>query len=77
MYEFSTVSEIAKELERRHGVAVSPKIISDLIYQRILAADKCPILCGRRMIPLDLMPEIEAKLRERGRLGSTDEGGAA
>jgi hypothetical protein len=69
MTGYLTVSEVASELERRLEVAVPPRILSDLIYQRLLPIDRCPIVGGRRLIPPDLVPAIEAKLRERGVLG--------
>jgi hypothetical protein len=74
MAEYYSVSEAAEQLERRHGVVVPPRVLSDLIYQRILPVDHCPIVGGRRLIPMDLLPAIEAKLRERLRLGDRSGG---
>jgi len=56
-----TVSEIA----RRMGV--SPRVISDLFYQRQLSDEICPVIGGRRFIPADYLPVIEAALKERAR----------
>jgi hypothetical protein len=69
MTRYFTVSDVSNELEQRYGVAVPPRILSDLIYQRLLPVNRCPIVGGRRLIPLDLLPAIEAKLRERGNIG--------
>ena len=54
-----SISEVA----RRFGVR--PRDISDLFYQRRLSDEVCPVVGGRRLIPLDYLPEIEAALRER------------
>jgi hypothetical protein len=47
-----------------------PKDISDLIYQRKVDTSRCPVIAGRRLIPPDLLGEIEAALRAAGRLSS-------
>jgi hypothetical protein len=73
MTGYFSVSDAANELGRRHGISVSPRTLSDLIYQRLLPVGRCPIVGGRRLIPADLLPAIEAKLRERGRLGARAE----
>jgi hypothetical protein len=57
-----TVSTLA----RRYGVA--PRKISDLFYSREIDDQACPIVAGRRLIPADFVPKIEAALRERGLL---------
>jgi hypothetical protein len=56
------VSEVARQIGAR------PKDISDLFYQRRLDDERCPIVGGRRLIPVDYVPVIEATLRELGRL---------
>jgi hypothetical protein len=63
MTDHVTVSEIA----RREGVP--PRVISDLFYQRVLNDAQCPVVGGRRLIPVDYLPAITAALRERGRRG--------
>jgi hypothetical protein len=57
---FLTVSEIA----RRYGIL--PRLISDLFYSRLLDDSRCPIVAGRRLVPEDYLPTIEAVLRDRG-----------
>jgi hypothetical protein len=47
-----------------------PKDISDLIYQRKVDTSRCPVIAGRRLIPPDLLDEIETALRLAGRLPS-------
>jgi hypothetical protein len=67
MYDYLTVSDAANELEQRLGLVVPPRVVGDVLYQRALPIDRCPIRSGRRLIPLDLLDAIEAILRERGR----------
>jgi hypothetical protein len=43
-----------------------PKILSDLFYLRKLDPARCPIVSGRRLIPDDYLPAIEAMLRDLG-----------
>jgi hypothetical protein len=62
----STVSDVA----RRYGVP--PRTISDLFYARRLDDRLCPIIGGRRMIPLDYLPVVETVLREMGRLRAVE-----
>ena len=52
----------------------APRTSPNLFYRRRLPNDHCPIVAGRRLIPLDLVPVIEAKLRDRG-LNATRQGG--
>jgi hypothetical protein len=63
--EFTTVG--VRDLAGR-GSSVRPRDITDLFYGGLLPADRCPVLAGRRLIPRDLVPLVEARLRERGRL---------
>jgi hypothetical protein len=58
-----TVSEAA-----RRWTGVPPRAISDLFYARRLDDRRCPIVGGRRLIPVDYLPEVEAALRQAGRL---------
>lgn len=58
----STVSGVARRL------GIPPRYISDLFYARVLDDSVCPVSSGRRMIPDDYIPTIEAALRERGLL---------
>jgi hypothetical protein len=53
-------------LARHFGVA--PRKISDLFYARRLDDERCPVIDGRRIIPADYVPAIEAALREVGEL---------
>jgi hypothetical protein len=54
-----SISEAARRLGAR------PREISDLFYQRRPSDKHCPVVGGRRLIPLEYLPEIEAALRER------------
>jgi hypothetical protein len=60
---FLIVSEVARRIP-----GARPKDISDLLYRRRLDDARCPIVGGRRLIPLDYLPEIERVLREAGYL---------
>ena len=62
MKTFYSLSEVARQLD------VAPRVLSDAFYQRVLADKRCPIVCGRRTIPIDYVPEIKATLRELGKL---------
>jgi hypothetical protein len=58
-----SVSEAARRIGAR------PKDISDLFYQRKLDDQRCPIVAGRRLIPEDYLPVVEATLRRLLRPG--------
>jgi hypothetical protein len=60
--DFLSVSEVARQL------GTKPKTISDLLYQRDLRDDLCPIVGGRRLIPRSYLPTIRQVLIERGLL---------
>lgn len=62
----------ASEIARKHGIA--PRLISDLFYARKLDENRCPIVGGRRVIPLEYVPEVERALRDAGRIPSRDMG---
>ena len=54
------------DLGRRYRVP--PRVISDLFYARKLDDRRCPIVGGRRLIPVDYLPEVESALRAAGHL---------
>jgi hypothetical protein len=58
-----TVSDVARKIE-----GARPKDITDLFYQRKLDDARCPVVGGRRLIPVDYVPQIEQALRNAGRL---------
>jgi hypothetical protein len=58
---YRSVSEIARVL------GVRPRDISDLLYQRGLRDEQCPLVGGRRLIPDAVVPEIEQALLSRGK----------
>lgn len=49
---YLSVSEAARRLGAR------PKDISDLFYRRMLRDDLCPIVAGRRLIPVEYLPMV-------------------
>ncbi len=57
--DYLSVSDAAREL------GAKPKHISDLLYQRELRDDLCPIIAGRRLIPRGYLPEILKALIKR------------
>jgi hypothetical protein len=66
MSSYLFVSEAARHLRCR------PRDVSDLFYQRLLSDERCPVVGGRRMIPADFLPVIEAALRRRDRNGGRE-----
>ena len=64
-----SVSEVARRL------GANPQDISDLFYKRKLRDDLCPIMAGRRLIPLDYLDQIRLALRRYGRPMSNGKGG--
>jgi hypothetical protein len=60
--DFLSVSQVARQ------VGAKPKVISDLLYQRELRDDLCPIVAGRRLIPRSYVTTIREALIERGLL---------
>jgi hypothetical protein len=60
--DFLSVSEAARQ------IGAKPKTISDLLYQRQLRDDLCPIVGGRRLIPRSYLPTIRQVLVGRGLL---------
>jgi hypothetical protein len=66
MFSMLTVGDVARQIGDRRGVQVPPQKVSDLIYRRKVDATRCPVVCGVRRIPADLIPAIESALEERG-----------
>src|SRR4051812_32906698 len=62
---YLSVSEAARRLGGR------PRDISDLLYQRRVSDERCPVVSGRRLIPLEYLPVIEAALLDRLPKGGT------
>ena len=65
-----TVSEVARRLSRETGQTISPQVISNLFYKRLLDDDRCPVVGRFRLIPEDYLPDIERALRSRDVLGT-------
>ena len=76
MSEFTTVGGIARVLSDRMGRDVRPSDITNLFYRRCLPDLLCPILGGRRLIPVAMLAAIETKLREQRRFAPDKVGGA-
>lgn len=70
MPELVSVGEGARRL------GAKPSDITNLFYQRQLRDDLCPVIGGRRVIPVDYLPQILAMLRRRGRRISEPMAGA-
>ena len=60
------VAEAARRLQAS-GEDVKPREISDLFWSGKLDSSRCPLIGGRRMIPLDYLPTVAAILRSRRR----------
>jgi hypothetical protein len=65
-----TASEVARMVEAELGIAVAPRLISDLFYQRTLPEHLAPIIGGRRLISPEALPLIKEFIQKRGGLGS-------
>ena len=57
--DYLSVSEAARML------GVAPKVLSDLLYQRVLSIEVCPLVAGRRLIPRDYLSTVREILRTR------------
>jgi hypothetical protein len=68
-----SVGEVARLL----GGDINPQAITNLFYQRKLDVRRCPIVGGRRIIPLDYVPAIKDALRKAGKLPAAEEAEAA
>jgi hypothetical protein len=62
---YHTISEIARRL------GIPPRAISDMFYARRLDDARCPVISGRRLVPVDYLPAIEKALRDSGKLQPT------
>jgi hypothetical protein len=60
------VSDAARELTRRMGRTIPPRLISDLFYQRRLDDERCPVIGRFRLIPESYLSTIETVLRAEG-----------
>jgi hypothetical protein len=57
------VTNVSAEAER---LGLPPRVISDLFYARKLDTKRCPIIGGRRLIPVEYRAELEATLHQLG-----------
>lgn len=57
---YTNVGEIA----RRHGV--KPAAVTQLFTERKIPDNSCPIISGRRLVPVDLVPRILDELKRKG-----------
>lgn len=55
-----SVSTVARQL------GVPPRKITDLFYRRKLSDSICPVVDGRRIIPAEYVPAVEAACRDAG-----------
>lgn len=65
MPEFLSVGDACREVARLRGVAISPRVLTELTYRRALGFDP-PLIGGRRMFPASVMPSLLAELERRG-----------
>lgn len=63
---YLSVGEAADELTHDLGQTVRPRWLTDLLYQRELRDDLCPIVGGRRLIPRSYLPMVAMALRRHG-----------
>jgi hypothetical protein len=62
-----TASEAASLLEEQFQVRCTPRAISDLLYERRVPIDQCPLQSGRRLIPVELLPQIASLIKRNAR----------
>jgi hypothetical protein len=62
MSDYLSVSEAAAR------IGAKPKDLSDAIYLRKIDAERCPLIAGRRVIPVDYLDGIAIELRRMGKL---------
>ena len=65
MPDFLSVSDAVREVARLRGVAISPRLLTDLIYKGAFGFD-CPMVVGRRVIHAKHMNALLSTLEERG-----------
>lgn len=61
-----TVSQVARLLTESTGAIINPRDVSNLLYDREVRDDLCPVVGGRRLVPSECVPLIEAALRRKG-----------
>lgn len=57
--------DAAMEVSRRIGRVVTPREVTGLFYDRVVAEDLGPVVSGRRIIHPEALDVIVAALRER------------
>lgn len=62
MSDYLSVGQAADRL------GVPPRAITSAFYDRKLDTDRCPLMAGRRMIPIDYLDGIAFELRRLGKL---------
>ena len=60
MAEILVVSDVARRL------GVRPAQVSQILYERRLRDDLCPVVGGRRLIPPEYLDIIAQELRRKG-----------
>lgn len=69
-------SDIAQEIGIRRGVAIPPKVVSDLAFRGKIDCRNSILVSGRRLFPRDMLPQIERALEVAGVIPSAGELGA-
>ena len=60
MPEYLSIGQVAQRFR------VPPQRLTNLFYREQLSGDSCPVVSGRRLIPLSYLAEIERVLKQRG-----------
>jgi hypothetical protein len=66
--QWVTTGEAAKR------IGVSTQEVSNAVYRGFLNHDDCPVLAGRRMIPVRLLPKLRKAIESRKRRRATTAG---
>jgi hypothetical protein len=62
--EYLFVSQAVRELEKQFRIFVRPQELSNFLYRRGIPGALCPVIGGRRLIPIGALPLIAKALGE-------------
>jgi hypothetical protein len=62
----SIADEMLSTGEAARRLKVGPRAVTDVFYRGLANADACPIIGGRRFIPIAHLPALAISLRRAG-----------
>jgi hypothetical protein len=63
--DFFTVGDAARQIGPVRGEPVNPRVVTELLYRRVLSERLCPLMGGRRMIHRSALPALRAAVEAR------------